>query len=56
MWELIEPCSIRMEKVQNFLEEVEPSLEYHIVPINDMFGPTKDDPTFQVCVYNNLID
>lgn len=53
LWELIEPCSVRMENVRNFLEEIEPSLEYHIVPINDMFGPTKDDPTFQMIVVSS---
>lgn len=53
LWELIEPCSIRMENVRNFLQEVEPSLEYHIAPINDMFGPTKDDPTFQMIVVSS---
>lgn len=53
LWELIEPCIVRMENVRNFLEEVEPSLEYHIVPISDMYGPTKDDPTFQMIVVSS---
>lgn len=48
LWELVEPCDLRMQKVREFLDEMEPSLEYDIVPISDVFGPTKDDPTFQV--------
>uniref|UniRef100_A0A1B6MQ73 Bifunctional coenzyme A synthase n=1 Tax=Graphocephala atropunctata TaxID=36148 RepID=A0A1B6MQ73_9HEMI len=53
LWELVEPCDLRMKKVRDFLEEVEPSLEYDIVPINDIFGPTKDDPTFQMIVVSS---
>uniref|UniRef100_A0A1B6JTY9 Bifunctional coenzyme A synthase n=1 Tax=Homalodisca liturata TaxID=320908 RepID=A0A1B6JTY9_9HEMI len=53
LWELVEPCDLRMRKVRDFLEEVEPSLEYEIVPINDIFGPTKDDPTFQMIVVSS---
>lgn len=49
LWELIEPCDVRIRKVKDFLEEVDPSLEYNVIPINDIYGPTKDDPTFQVC-------
>lgn len=48
LWELIEPCNTRIAKVREFLEEVEPNLEYDIVPINDVYGPTKDDPSFEV--------
>lgn len=48
LWELIESCATRMNNVRDFLEDVEPTLEYNIVAIGDMFGPTKDDPTFQV--------
>lgn len=50
LWELIEPCNIRIAKVREFLEEVEPNLEYDVVPISDVYGPTKDDPTFEMLV------
>ncbi|XP_008472540.1 bifunctional coenzyme A synthase-like [Diaphorina citri] len=48
LWELIEPCQIRKENVLSFLQDIDPSLEYDIVSITDIFGPTKDDPTFEV--------
>ncbi|KAI4501903.1 hypothetical protein M0802_003238 [Mischocyttarus mexicanus] len=50
LWELIEPCSKRISKVKEFLEEVDPLISYDIVPINDMYGPTKDDPTMEMLV------
>ncbi|XP_046825866.1 bifunctional coenzyme A synthase [Vespa crabro] len=50
LWELIEPCSKRITDVKDFLEDVDSSLTYDIVPINDMYGPTKDDPTFEMIV------
>lgn len=34
-----------------FLQDVDPNIEYNVVPISDPFGPTKDDPTFEVCTY-----
>jgi phosphopantetheine adenylyltransferase / dephospho-CoA kinase len=47
--ELIEPCEDRIEKVKAFLMDVDSTLEYAVVPISDPFGPTKDDPTMDVC-------
>lgn len=50
LWELIQPCSQRISNITNFLEDVDPSLTYNVVPITDMYGPTKDDPTFDMLV------
>ncbi|RZF44530.1 hypothetical protein LSTR_LSTR002303 [Laodelphax striatellus] len=50
LWELIEPTEVRIKNVLEFLQEIEPRLEYEVVPIKDMFGPTKDDPTFEMIV------
>ncbi|XP_012273059.1 bifunctional coenzyme A synthase [Orussus abietinus] len=50
LWELIEPCSKRISVVKDFLEDVDPTLKYDVVPINDIYGPTKDDPTFEMIV------
>lgn len=50
LWELVEPCAVRIQKVKDFLEEVEPRLEYVVIPINDMYGPTKDTPEFEMIV------
>ncbi len=49
--ELIEPCLDRMQHVRDFLEDIDPSLEYTILPILDPFGPTKADPTMDVSFY-----
>ncbi|XP_076245158.1 bifunctional Phosphopantetheine adenylyltransferase - Dephospho-CoA kinase [Calliopsis andreniformis] len=50
LWELIEPCSNRIQNIIDFLEDIDSTLEYNVVPINDMYGPTKDDPTFEMIV------
>jgi phosphopantetheine adenylyltransferase / dephospho-CoA kinase len=47
--ELIEPCEDRIATVRQFLMDVDNTLEYAVVPISDPFGPTKDDPTMDVC-------
>ena len=48
LWELIEPCDKRIEKLKEFLMDVEPRLEYNVVPITDPYGPTAYVPTLQV--------
>lgn len=48
LWELIEPYNDRERKLREFLEDVQPGLEIEIVPLNDIYGPTKDDPTLEV--------
>jgi phosphopantetheine adenylyltransferase/dephospho-CoA kinase len=45
---MIEPLAERMSSVEDFLHDIDPSLQYHIVPISDPFGPTKEDPTLEV--------
>ena len=37
-----------MSSVEDFLLDIDPSLQYHIVPISDPLGPTKEDSTFEV--------
>ena len=39
-----------MSAVKDFLEDVDPSLTYEVVPISDMYGPTKDDPNMDLLV------
>ena len=36
--------------------DVEPRLEYRVVPITDVYGPTKDDPTLQVIILANYLN
>ncbi|XP_066596883.1 bifunctional coenzyme A synthase isoform X2 [Prorops nasuta] len=50
LWELIEPCSNRIMNVKDFLEDVDSSLIYDILPIDDMYGPTKSDPNLDMIV------
>lgn len=37
-----------MEAVLNFLTDINPDIEYNVIPLNDLYGPTKDDPKLQV--------
>uniref|UniRef100_A0AAY4B3S3 Bifunctional coenzyme A synthase n=1 Tax=Denticeps clupeoides TaxID=299321 RepID=A0AAY4B3S3_9TELE len=48
--ELIEPYDRRVKKLQEFLQDVKPSLQYEIVPLNDPFGPSVSDPQLQCIV------
>ncbi|KAJ9591691.1 hypothetical protein L9F63_001778 [Diploptera punctata] len=50
LWEMIQPCPDRMSLVEDFLEDIDSSLQYDVVPIYDPFGPTKEDPTFELIV------
>ncbi|XP_071628554.1 bifunctional coenzyme A synthase isoform X1 [Temnothorax longispinosus] len=50
LWELIQPCAQRIKEVKEFLEDVDSSITYNVVPINDMYGPTKEDPTLEMIV------
>ncbi|XP_066997983.2 bifunctional coenzyme A synthase [Anabrus simplex] len=53
LWELIEPCTKRMRSVEDFLNDVDPNLQYKIVPITDPYGPTKEDPNLQMIVVSS---
>lgn len=48
--ELIEPYSVRVEKLQEFLHDVKPSLEVEIVPLNDPLGVSVEDPLLECIV------
>lgn len=48
--ELILPVEKRIEEVQSFLTEIDPTLQYEVVPIDDPFGPTKSDPNMDMIV------
>ncbi|KAL0131572.1 hypothetical protein PUN28_002838 [Cardiocondyla obscurior] len=50
LWELIQPCTQRIKEVKEFLEDIDSSITYNVVPINDMYGPTKEDPTLEMLV------
>lgn len=48
--ELIEPYGQRVQRLQEFLNDVKPSLQYEIVPLSDPFGPSVSDPQLQCIV------
>ncbi|XP_031846676.2 bifunctional Phosphopantetheine adenylyltransferase - Dephospho-CoA kinase [Nomia melanderi] len=50
LWELIQPYTERIMNLKDFLEDIDSTLVYDVVVINDMYGPTKDDPTFELIV------
>lgn len=47
---MIEPCQRRIDVVKSFLEDVDATVEYNVVPITDMYGPTKSDPNLDMIV------
>lgn len=52
LWELIEPCQERIDKLKEFLVDIEPRLEYNVVPITDPYGPTAHLSNLEVNTYN----
>lgn len=48
--ELIEPYSLRVQKLQDFLIDVKPSLQVEIVPLDDPFGASVVDPDLKCIV------
>ncbi|KAL5291795.1 COASY family protein [Megaselia abdita] len=50
LYELILPVEERIKEVEVFLNEIDPTLKYDIVPISDPFGPTKSDPDMDMII------
>ncbi|XP_053954581.1 bifunctional coenzyme A synthase [Anastrepha ludens] len=48
--ELILPVGKRIEEIRGFLTEIDASLQYEVVPIDDPFGPTLTDPDMDMIV------
>uniref|UniRef100_H2U7F3 Bifunctional coenzyme A synthase n=1 Tax=Takifugu rubripes TaxID=31033 RepID=H2U7F3_TAKRU len=48
--ELIEPYALRVEKLQEFLRDVKPSIQVEIVPLEDPYGISVVDPLLQCIV------
>lgn len=48
---MIDDCFTRKKAVKEFLEDVDPEIDYDVVEITDVYGPTKTDPTFQVNIF-----
>lgn len=44
---ILEPLDQRIARVRGFLSLVRPDIEYEIVPIDDVYGPTGWDPDVQ---------
>lgn len=43
---------VRIKEVLNFLKDINPDLEYNVFPLKDLYGPTKDDPKYQVFFFS----
>ncbi|KAG6851003.1 hypothetical protein H0H93_004490 [Arthromyces matolae] len=50
---LLQPLPFRMECVRAFLELFRPGIEYAIVPLHDVYGPTGWDPNIQGLVVSH---
>ncbi|XP_055604599.1 bifunctional coenzyme A synthase [Uranotaenia lowii] len=50
LWELILPVEQRIAEVRDFLESIDHTLQYEVVPISDPFGPTATDPNMDLIV------
>ncbi|KAM3592021.1 uncharacterized protein V6R79_011705 [Siganus canaliculatus] len=48
--ELIEPYSLRVQRLQEFLQDIKPSIQVEIVPLDDPFGVSVVDPMLQCIV------
>lgn len=48
--ELIEPYSVRVQRLQEFLQDVKPSLQVEVVPLDDPFGVSIVDPLLECIV------
>lgn len=48
--EVLEPLPVRTARVRGFLELFKPGLQYDIVPISDIYGPTAWDPNVHALV------
>ncbi|XP_028287448.1 bifunctional coenzyme A synthase [Parambassis ranga] len=48
--ELIEPYSVRVQRLHEFLQDIKPSLQVEIVPLDDPFGVSITDPLLQCIV------
>ncbi|NXU59885.1 COASY synthase, partial [Turnix velox] len=48
--ELIQPYELRAAMLREFLQDVQPSLHYDIVPLADPYGPSVTDPELQCLV------
>nr|CAG4644061.1 EOG090X0864 [Lepidurus arcticus] len=50
LWDIIEPVEQRIRIVEAYLNGKKPSLDYRVVPITDLYGPTATDPELQLLV------
>ncbi|XP_070783038.1 bifunctional coenzyme A synthase [Enoplosus armatus] len=48
--ELVEPYTLRVQRLQEFLQDIKPSLQVEIVPLEDPFGVSVVDPLLQCIV------
>ncbi|GAA5910056.1 hypothetical protein JCM8208_000941 [Rhodotorula glutinis] len=50
---LLEPIDVRMRNVRRFVELVRPAVECDAVPLQDVYGPTANDPSIEALVVSD---
>ena len=53
LWELIQPLDVRIKELTKFVEDVDPFIDYKIVPISDPFGPAIVDQSLESIVVSH---
>lgn len=53
LYELIEPCDKRLERVNNFLKDLSPQINARVIPIDNPFGPTIVEKDIQLLVVSH---
>lgn len=48
--ELILPVDQRINEIKQFLNEIDATMQYDVVPIEDPFGPTQSDPNMDMII------
>ncbi|XP_077515642.1 bifunctional Phosphopantetheine adenylyltransferase - Dephospho-CoA kinase [Amblyomma americanum] len=50
LWELIEPVEMRIRALIEFLQDIDSTLQYDVIPIYNPYGPTIEDSDLE-CLY-----
>ncbi|KAF4608591.1 hypothetical protein EYR40_000936 [Pleurotus pulmonarius] len=53
--DLLQPLSVRISRILQFLRLFNPHIQYDVVPINDVYGPTGWDPNVQGLVLADVL-
>ncbi|PRQ74496.1 hypothetical protein AAT19DRAFT_14849 [Rhodotorula toruloides] len=51
--DLLEPLNVRIRNVQSFVALIRPEIQCECVPLQDVYGPTANDPSIQALVVSD---